>query len=147
MIPNTSPNSSLNPGPYYAGRQRVAHVPDALANVIPDVRNLPGGGLLFQVDKDRRATRAREAAHKIETRRFLQRALQPIGNLQQGVIQGRTGPGRLHDHRLDDERRILVPPETVEGAQPGDRRRDHHIDDERAVLERPLRQVELHLRG
>ena len=75
------------------------------------------------------------------------RALEPVGNLQQGVVQGRTGPSGLHDHRLDDEGRILIAPETVEGDQSGDRRRDHHIDDERAVLERPLRQIELHLGG
>ena len=87
------------------------------------------------------------AAKKIEARRFLKGALEPVGDLQQGVVHRRAGPRRLHDHRLDDERRILVAAETVEGAQPGDRRRDHYIDDERAMLERPLRQVELHLGG
>jgi len=65
----------VEPRTYYVGRQRVAHVPDALANVIPDVGDLPGGGLLFQIDKDRRATRARKAAYKIKARRFLQCAL------------------------------------------------------------------------
>ena len=69
-------------------------------------------GLAFQIDEDRRQSGAGEAAQKIEARRFLKRALEPVGNLLQGVVQGRAGPGGLHDHRLDDKRRIFIAPET-----------------------------------
>ena len=45
-------------GPDDAGRQRVAHVADALAHVIPDVGHLVGGGAALQIDEDRRDARA-----------------------------------------------------------------------------------------
>ena len=37
-----------------ARRQRVADIADALAHVIPDVGNLPGGRAALQIDEDRR---------------------------------------------------------------------------------------------
>ena len=91
-----------------AGRQGVADVADALADVIPDVRHFPGGGAALQIDEDRRDAGAREAAQVVELRRFLQLALEPLGHLLERVLDGRARPGGLHHHRLDDEGGILV---------------------------------------
>ncbi len=135
----------VEPRADHAGRESVAHIADAGANVVPNGGNLRGAGLAFQIDKDRRQPGAGKTAQKIEARGFLKGPLEPVGNLLQGVVQGRAGPRGLHDHRLDDEGRIFVSPQAEESSQSGDRRRDHDIDDERAVLERPLRKIELHL--
>jgi len=98
----------------------------------------------LQVDEDRRASGQREAAQEVEVRRFLQRALEPFGHLLLRVINRRARPGGLHDHRLDDECRVLIPAQAFERNQPGQDRGDHQVDDERAVLERPFGDVDTH---
>jgi hypothetical protein len=40
----------VEPGAHHTGRQRVTHVADALADVVPNVGNLPSRGLPFEVD-------------------------------------------------------------------------------------------------
>ena len=85
----------------------LADIADLLADLIPDVRHLLGADGALQVDEDRRHAGARVAAQEVEVRRFLQLALEPLGDLLQRVFEGRAGPGRLHDHRLDDEARGL----------------------------------------
>ena len=57
----------------------------------------------------------REAAQEIEMRRFLQLALEPLGDLLQRLFDGRARPGGLHDHGLDDEGRVLAAAEPVIG--------------------------------
>ncbi len=128
-----------------AGRQRVTHVADALAHVVPDVRHLAGRRRALQVDEDRGLARAGVAAQEIQVRGFLQRALQPLGHLLQRVVDRGTGPCRLHHHRLDDEGGVLVAAKAVEGRQPRQDGRDHQIDDEGAVPQRPLRDIEAHV--
>ena len=91
-----------------AGRQCMPHVADALADVVPDVRHLAGRCLAFQVDEDGGQAGAGVAAQEVEVRRLLQRALDALGDLQQRVVDRGAWPGGLHDHRLDDEGRILV---------------------------------------
>ena len=123
----------------HAGGQGMPHVADALADVVPNVRHLAGRRLALQVDEDGRQARARIAAQEVEVRRFLQRALDALGDLEERVVDRRARPRGLHDHRLDDEGRVLVAAEPHVGRQPGKHRRDHHVDDERAVPKRPLR--------
>ena len=100
-------------GPDDAGRQRVADVADALADLVPDVGDLARRRAPFQVDEDRGEARAGVAAQKVEARRFLERALDPLGHLLERLLQGRAGPRRLHDHRPEGEGRILVAAEAV----------------------------------
>src|SRR5262245_2049990 len=80
----------------HAGRQRMAHVADALAHVVPDVGNFLGGGAALEIDEDRGDAGAREAAQEIELRRLLQRALEPLRDLLERVLNGRAWPGRLN---------------------------------------------------
>ena len=127
-----------------AGRQRMPHVADALADVVPDVRHLAGRCLALQVDEDRRQAGAGVAAQEVEVRRLLQRALDALGDLEQRVVDRGARPGGLHDHRLDDEGRVLVAAKASEGGQPGHDRRDHQVDDERAMAQRPLGEIETH---
>jgi len=119
----------VEPRPDHSVRKSVAHIADVGANVVPNRRNFSGARLAFQIDEDRRQSGARVAAQKIEARRLLKGALEPVGNLLQRVFHGRARPSGLHDHRLDDEGRILVSAQAVERGQSGDRRRDHHVND------------------
>ena len=66
------------------------------------------GVAALQVDEDRRDAGAGEAAQEVEVRRLLQRALEPLGDLLERVVDRRARPGGLHDHRLDDEGRVFV---------------------------------------
>ena len=108
----------------------VTHVADAFAHVIPDVGNLPGARAVLEIDEDRGDASAREAAQEIEVRRFLQRALEPLGDLLEHVIDTCAGPCGLHHHRLDDERGIFVAAKLHEGKETGDDGHDHQIDRE-----------------
>ena len=67
----------------------------------------------------------RVAAQKVELRRFLQLALDPLGDLLERVLDGGARPRRLDHHRLDDEGRVLVAAEPEVGRKPGDHRDDH----------------------
>ena len=137
----------VEPGPDDARRQGMADVPDALANVIPDVRDLIGGRAALQCHEDGGHTGAGEAAQEIEMRRFLELALDPLRHLVERVIEGRTRPCRLHDHRPEGECGILVAPEAVVRQQSHDYQREHAIHDERAVAERPFGKIESHHRA
>ncbi len=77
-----------------AGRKRVPDVADALADMIPDVRHLLRCGRAFQIDEDGGDAGAREAAQEVEMRRFLQLALEPLGDLLERLFDGGAGPGR-----------------------------------------------------
>ena len=125
-----------------AGRQRMADVADALANVVPDIGNLTRRRAAFQIDEDGRDAGARVAAQEIELRRFLQLALKPLGDLLQGVFDGGARPGGLHDHGLDDERGVLAAPQPEIRHEPRGDRDNHEVGDERAVPECPFRKIE-----
>jgi len=84
------------------------------------------------------------AAQEVEVRRLLQSALDALGDLQQRVVDRGAWPGGLHDHRLDDEGRILVATEAPEGCHAREDRRDHQVDDEGAMAKRPLGEIEPH---
>ena len=89
--------------------------------------------LPLQVDKDRRNAGTRKAAQKIQVRRFLQFALEPLGYLLERLFDGRSRPCGLNDHGLDDEGRIFAAAEPEIGQHAGDDGDDHDIGDERAV--------------
>src|SRR5215469_13513749 len=130
---------------YHPGRQGVAHVADALAYMIPDVRDVPGGGAILEIDEDRGHAGARETAQEVQLRRFLQRAFQPLGNLLEHVVDTGARPRGLHHHSLDHERGVFVATEPREGEKPRNDCDDHQVDGQRPVLERPLRKVEGHI--
>ena len=125
-----------------AGRQCAADVADVLAHLIPDVRHFGGFGRALEVDEDRRASRDRVAAQKVETRRLLQFALKPFGNLLQSVVHARARPSSLDDHGAEGERRILGPAKAEKGCDAGERHRSHDEDYERAMLQRPIGKIE-----
>ena len=99
-----------------AGRQGMADVADALAHVIPDVRDFTRGRAALQVDEDGGHACAREAAQEVELRRLLQLALEPLGDLLDRVLDRGAGPCGLHYHGFDDEGRIFAAAEPVVGA-------------------------------
>src|SRR4051812_48856651 len=98
----------IEPGPDHALRQGVLDVADLLAVLIPDVRDLLGANGALYVDENGRLAGRRVAAQVVEVWRFVQLALKALGDLQQRVVQGRAGPRRLHDHRLDGERGVFA---------------------------------------
>ena len=75
-------------------------------------------------------------------RRFLQRALKPLGHLLHRLFHRRAGPGGLDDHGLDDEGRILAAAQAVVGRKPRQHGDDHQVDRDRPVLQRPLGEIE-----
>ena len=129
-------------GPNNSCRKRVADISDILANLIPGVSNLLCVRAALQVDKDRRNAGTREAAQKIQVRRFLQFALKPLGYLLERLFDGRSRPGCLYDHGLDDEGRIFAAAKSEIGQDAGDDGNDHDVGDERAVFERPFGEID-----
>jgi hypothetical protein len=120
-----------------AGRQGVADITDALADVIPDVGDLARRRASFQRHEDGGETGAGVAAQKVQARRFLERALDPLRHLVDCLLQGRARPRRLHDHRPEGECRILVAAEAIVGDRAHDGQREHAIHDEGTMTERP----------
>ena len=116
----------------------MTNIADALANLIPDVRNVVRSCRSLQIDENSRAAGAGIAAQEIETLDLLQFSLEPFGHLQKRVARGGAGPGRLHDHGPEGEGRILIAAEPKIGRQPGDRHHHHQKYRERAVLEGPF---------
>ena len=75
-------------------------------------------------------------------RRFLQFALKPLGYLLERLFDGRSRPGCLYDHGLDDEGRIFAAAKSEIGQDAGDDGNDHDVGDERAVFERPFGEID-----
>ncbi len=125
--------------------QGPAHVADALADMIPDVRHFLRGRAALQVDEDGRQAGAGEGADEIELGRLLQRALEPLGHLVQRLVDRRSRPSGLHDHGLDDERGVFVATELDIGKDARSDRQNHQIDGDGAVSQRPFGKIEAHL--
>jgi hypothetical protein len=124
-----------------AGGQRVTDVGDALAHVVPAIRHFGGRRVLAQIDEDDRPPGDGEAAQLVEAAHLLQLALDPLGHLQQGLVERGTGPAGRDDHGPEGERRVLVAAEADEGEGAGDDGRDHEEADQRAPSDRPFGQV------
>ena len=94
-------------GPDDAGRQGMAHVSDALADMVPNVGHLARRRAALQVDEDRGRAGAGEAAQEIEARGFLERALDPLCHLIERFLdapgQWRPAPP-LSGTRMPDPR-------------------------------------------
>jgi hypothetical protein len=127
-----------------SGRQRVPHIAHALADVVPDVRDLVGRRLALQVDENRRQAGAGVAAQEVEVRGFLERAFDALGDLEQRVVDRGAWPRGLHDPRVDDEGQILVAAKASVRGQPRHARRDHQIDNKRTMAQRPFGEIEAH---
>ena len=87
--------------------QRVADVAHLLAHLLPDARHLCRRRRVLQVDEDRGLPRARVALQVVQARRFLQLALDAVGNLLERVADRGARPCGLHHHGLDGEVRDL----------------------------------------
>ena len=72
--------------PDHTGRQSVADVADTLSNMIPYVRHFLGRRTPLQVHEYRCDPGAGKAAQEVETRRLLERLLDPFGHLIKRVV-------------------------------------------------------------
>src|SRR5215469_16467256 len=122
--------------------QGLAHIADLFADLVPGVIDHPSMRAAEEIDKDHRPAGIGVAAQDVEVWHLLQRALEPLGQLQQGLVERGAGPLRLHHHRADREYRVFRPPELEKGERPGGDDDDHQIDDYRAVADRPLGKIE-----
>ena len=73
-------------------RQRVADVTHLLAHPLPNARHLCRRRRVLQVDEDRGLPRARVALQVVQARRFLQLALDAVGNLLERVADRGARP-------------------------------------------------------
>ncbi len=94
-----------------------------------------------QIDEDRGDPGTSVAGQVVEAGNFLEAALDALGDLEDRVLEGRAGPGRLHDHRAEGEGRVLVAAEAEERQGAGEDGGDHEVDDQRAALDRPLGKI------
>src|SRR5262245_18121413 len=101
----------IEPRSNHADRKRMAHVADAFANMVPDVRDFLGARAILEIDEDRGHPGACETAQEIEIWRFLHCAFKPLRDLLEHVANAGAWPCSLDHHGLDDERRVFVAPE------------------------------------
>ena len=128
-------------GADHPARQRVPDVADLLAHVVPAVRHLVRRRVAAQVDEDRGDPGAGVAGQEVKAGNLLELALDPLGDLEDGVVERGAGPGRLHHHRAEGEGRVLVAAELEERQAARDDRGDHEVDDQRAAPDRPFREI------
>ncbi len=105
-------------GSLNSGGQRVDHVADFFANLIPGVRHLRGRRGILDGEEQRRFARPRIAAQKIDVGGLLQLARDPIGHFLLHLPRRRAGPHRADHHHLEGERRILGLCELAVGQHP-----------------------------
>src|SRR5262245_18386212 len=128
--------------PDYAHRQRVGDIADALAHVIPDVRDLLGRGAALEIDENGGPAGNGVAAQDIQLWCLLQLALEPLRNLLECRLDTGARPSSLNDHVLDDECGVLAAAEPEVGCQTCCHRDDHEEGDDGAMVERPLGEIE-----
>ena len=132
----------VEPGAEGSLRQRILDVAHLLADLIPDVRNIGLGRRSLQRHENGGDAGLGVALDVVEMRRFLELALDALGQLLQRLIDGRPRPLGLDHHGLDGEGGVLAAPEA--GVAPGAGQRDHQheIEDQRSVADRPGGKVE-----
>src|SRR5262249_25240973 len=96
---------------------------------------------LLEIDEDSRLPGRCVAADGIEMVRFVELALEALGDLQQHFLNRRAGPGRGDDHRPEREYRVLAAAQSQERQRACDHGDDHQEDDQRASAERPLGKI------
>ena len=141
MMPYVSPKSSLKPGPTTPCGSVPRGFADVLAHLVPDVRHLLRRRRVLELDEHGGAARRRVAPHLVEMARLLQLAFDPLGDLEQRLLDRRAGPAREDDHGPDREGGVLGPAEAEKRDRPRHDCREHEVDDQRLALDRPLRQV------
>ena len=118
MIPNVSPNSSSKNGPTTPGGS-VWRMSATLLRTWYQVSSTSLAVVApFRLTKIVVTPGLREAAQEIEVGGLLQGALEPLGDLEQGLVDRGARPHGLDHHRADRERRVLGAPEAVEGERP-----------------------------
>ncbi|TLD45621.1 MAG: hypothetical protein FAZ92_02110 [Accumulibacter sp.] len=122
-------------------RQRVPHVTDLLAHLVPGIGDFLLRRVVLQQHRDQRLAGPRLRAQHVDPRHFLQFLLDALGDLQLHFRRRRSRPQRAHDHRLEGEVRILgaAEPEVREDA--GKHQDDDQIGHQRAVAQRPLGEI------
>ncbi len=128
--------------PLHALRKLASDVAEPLAHLIERRLGLSLLQRVAELHENRGGAGRGVAADEIEAVELLEFLLDPVGDLIEGVLDGRARPRRLHDHGLDRERRILLAAEAPVGHHAGDQRHQHQKPDERAVLERPIGEIE-----
>jgi hypothetical protein len=88
-------------------RQRMPHVADLLAHLVPRFRNFLLRRVVLEQNGDQRLAGARLRAQHVDPRHFLQLLLDAFGDLQLHFLRRRARPQRAHDHRLEGEVRVL----------------------------------------
>ena len=141
MMPKVSPKSSLKNGPTTPDGSVWRMSPMFLRTWYQMSGTAAGGVDCFEVDEDRRLAGRRVAAHAVEVMGFLQRALEPLGDLRQGLVDRGAGPAGGDDHGAEGEGRVFAAPQPQERQRARDHRDDHQEHHQRALRERPLRQV------
>ena len=126
----------------HALRQGAAHVADPLAHLVPDVGHLLGRRAVLQLQDGQRLAGLGVAADDVGVRHLLQRLLDLVGHLLGHLLRAGAGPERLHDHRAEGERRILVLAELEVRGEAEHHQHDHQVARQRRMLERPARDVE-----
>ena len=124
-----------------AGGKRTANITDVLAHLVPDVGHLGRRRRLLEIDEDRRLPGRCVAAHRIEMVRFLELALEALGDLQQRFLDSRAGPGRRDDHRPEREHRVLAAAQSQKRQRACDHGDDHQEENQRALAERPFGKI------
>src|SRR5262249_33747811 len=112
---------------------------------VPDVRNLSGARAVLEIDEDRGYPRTRETAQEVKLWRFLQRTLEPFGNLFEHVVDTGARPCGLHHHRLDHKRWVFVASESHESEKTCNHSHNHKIARERPFIDRHSGEIEANI--
>ena len=122
--------------------QRLANVADLLARLIEGVLDGLSAHRALQVDEDVGEPGPRVGADEIETRRFLQLALDLVDHLVLHFLGRGAGPQHLHDHDAKREVGVLLLPDAHQREAAGRQQQHEQERREVAVIDGPARQVE-----
>ncbi len=125
-----------------AGRQVAPDVAHLLANLVPQLLDLGGRGLVGEKDPDEGDARLGIAFDPVEKRQLLELLLDLVGDLRLHLGRGRARPGDVHDHRLDREGRVFGAAQVEVGIEARCTDDEDHEQDKRLVRDRPFGQIE-----
>jgi hypothetical protein len=131
----------IDEGAKHALRQRMPHVADLLAHLIPGLGHLLFRRVVLEQHGDQRFAGPRLRAQHVHPGHFLQSPLDPLGHLQLHFRRRRAGPQGPHDHRLEREVRVLGAPELEIREHAGEHQHDDQVADQRAVTQRPVAEI------
>ena len=117
-MPKVSPNSSLKNGPMTPVGRVWRMSPTFLRTWYQMSATASGGVDCFRSTKIVVWPGRGEAAQAVEVVGLLQRALQPLGHLLHGLLDGRAGPGGRDHHGAEGEGRVLAAAQAVNDSVP-----------------------------